>query len=290
MDHGGPDQQRVLSSGTLSPTTAKAHKWSATQDHQPLPSTHRLDYPWRPACEMQPLAGHPIPAQTIFTSPIRHAGDILLFAIPLRSCQGAAPQHRSLRLLPRMRWQQPCPQTGERGAPTPFFLRQSCSGPSWRSPRRPRQASEVIVLLTQLPSSLYFAGPPNQNRAGVKFSRETHLGSRFIFFGATGPVWREHGGFFDDFYFSFSSLFDRTVSVEFGSFAFLDTLASMSGRDGWERRYQDRDGQNWNTRSLFFCNGFLVLPGTAKEEEGFRPVTYCIATNVSHRRMMVVGR
>lgn len=215
----------------------------------------------------------------IFTSPIRHAGDILLFAIQLRSCQGAAPQHRSIAAcvlsIPRMRWQQPSPQIGERGAPTPFFLRQSCSGPSWRSPRQPRQASEVIVLLTQLPSSLYFAGPPNQNRAGVKFSRETHLGSRFIFFGATGPVWREHGGFFDDFYFSFSSLFDRTVSVEFGSFAFLDTFASMSGRDGWERRYQDRDGQNWDTRSLFFCNGFLVLPGTAKEEEGFRPVTYC---------------
>lgn len=45
------------------------------------------------------------------------------------------------------------------------------------------------MLLTQplaRPSSLYFAGPPNQNRAGVKFSQRAHLGSRFIFFWATG--------------------------------------------------------------------------------------------------------
>lgn len=42
-------------------------------------------------------------------------------------------------------------------------------------------------------------------------------------------------------------------------------------RHGWTRwqRYQDRDGQNWDTRSLFFCNGFSVLPRTplGTEEE-----------------------
>lgn len=99
------------------------------------------------------------------------------------------------------------------------------------------------------------------------------------------------GGSLMTLFFIFISFDDseRGVWVIF----FLDTFASMSGRDGWERRYQDRDGQNWDTRSLFFFNGFLVLPRTPESRdegrEGFRPVTYCIATNVSHRRMMEVG-
>lgn len=76
---------------------------------------------------MQPLAGQPIPAHTIFSSPIRHAGNILLFEIPLRSPQGDLSPGRSTRsisacvLFLAMRWQHPPPQIGERGRPDAVF-------------------------------------------------------------------------------------------------------------------------------------------------------------------------
>lgn len=98
------------------------------------------------------------------------------FLLPRRPFgQGAAPQHLSLRLIPRMRWQHPFPPNRGAGPsdavfspPIVFWTLLAVSG------RGTRQASEVIVLLTQrlaLPSSLYFAEPPNRNRAGVKFSQ-----------------------------------------------------------------------------------------------------------------------
>lgn len=104
--------------------------------------------------EMQPRAGQTSPAQTIFTSPTRRAGDILLFAIllpppkatfwPGRSTAASQPFLACVLFLACVGSTR-SPQIGERGPPTPFFLRQSCSGPSWRSlaggPAKPLRSS-----------------------------------------------------------------------------------------------------------------------------------------------------
>lgn len=50
------------------------------------------------------------------------------------------------------------------------------------------------------------------------------------------------GGSLMTLFFIFISFDDSERGV--WDIFFLDTFASMSGRDGWERRYQDRDGQN----------------------------------------------
>lgn len=152
MDHGGPDQQRV------SPTTAKhhhgqapprpgAHEWFAIQDHQPLPSRHRVDYPYRDAtprwtnqsCTNHFHFSHPARRRhsTLRNSTSSSQGDLL-----------ARAQHRSISacvLFLACVGSTRSPQIGERGPPTPFFLRQSCSGPSWRSlaggPAKPLRSS-----------------------------------------------------------------------------------------------------------------------------------------------------
>lgn len=202
MDHGGPDQQLAHHK---SPPRPRAHKWFAIQLHQPLPSrtgsiihgdlfarcNPSLDNPFRHTPFSLLPSGTPA---TFYSSKFHFAPPKATFR------QGAAPAASQ-----PASYSSPCVgsthllKSGSGAALTPFFLRQSCSGPSWRSLRqacRTHQASEVIMLLTQplaLPSSLYFAGPPNQNRAGVKFSQRAHLGSRFIFFWATGPVWTRGG-------------------------------------------------------------------------------------------------